>query len=80
MLIVGFTGNCGPEDVARSRESEQDLFWNTPAPPNEAALIALENAREERQRKWKKEEKEKDEEEKGTKGGGEGEGRGDDED
>ena len=51
VLIVGFTGNCAVEDQERSRESGQDLFWSKPAPPNEVALSALENALAERKRK-----------------------------
>ena len=56
VLIVGFTGNCGGEDEAKSEESGQDLFWSKPVPPSKAAMEALETALAERQSKKKKKE------------------------
>jgi len=52
IMIVGFTGNCAEENVERSKESGQDLFWSKPAPPNEAALEDLTTAFAERRMKW----------------------------
>ncbi|GMH82238.1 hypothetical protein TL16_g09191 [Triparma laevis f. inornata] len=43
-VIVGCTGNCADEDLAKSLESGQDVFWGKPVPPADKALDDISRA------------------------------------
>ena len=54
VLIVGCTGNSIDDDIKKSKDSGQDVFWSKPAPPSKEALESLVGALVKRRQVQKK--------------------------